>query len=627
MQSIGWYWKRLRVMGPAEVAHRVREGLAVQSLRLHRPSSAATVAREAAAGFEFCRSRQAQMPVLRWAALEASAQAALLAGQWPALGYPWAWRAADGAVWHEAPDTRRRWPLAFFAAVPYRAGNPYGDARVVWEPSRLQQLVALARVAREDPQVRSRAVALVESVLESWLGSNPPFRGVHYVSAMECALRVVAVCHALDLVRNFLVRGERTWALLVALVASHATLIARRLSLHSSAGNHTIAEAVGLIYAGCLFPELRGARRLLATGREVLAGEARRQVLADGGGIEQAPWYQLFIVDLMGLALALLRHRGEPVPAVVVDAVERGRAFLQCLGDAPQALPPIGDRDDGYALSPDLRISWDGTPPVEPLQTLPESGYTLVRGDRGGDWLVVLDHGPLGMPPSCGHGHADALAVLLRARGAEVLTDAGTFTYTGDPGWRRWFRGTAAHNTVTVDRSDQATQETAFQWSRPYRAELVWRELAADGTVRLLARHDGYRGRGVEHWRGLVVRADGTLVVLDRLVGPGRHRSDLHWHLGPGAREVEGGASVPAGASAVRIRVLGTAGEVVRGGQGPTRAWRSSRYGVREASLLVHSAREGLMPHEFITLAGVADPGPDAAQVSTWLAPLRSRMP
>ena len=36
------------------------------------------------------------------------------------------------------------------------------------------------------------------------------------------------------------------------------------------------------------------------------------------------------------------------------------------------------------------------------------------------------------------------------------MLDPGRYTYAeGDPNWRHWFRGTAAHNTVTVDGRDQ----------------------------------------------------------------------------------------------------------------------------------------------------------------------------
>ena len=32
----------------------------------------------------------------------------------------------------------------FFGFISYRQKNPFGDARVIWEPSRLQQLITLA---------------------------------------------------------------------------------------------------------------------------------------------------------------------------------------------------------------------------------------------------------------------------------------------------------------------------------------------------------------------------------------------------------------------------------------------------------------------------------------------------
>lgn len=615
-------------MTPGEFLHRVGEQWAIGRLRRLQGDLPGAPGRLQPARFGFCHSGVSQLPALPWAAVPTGEQAgALLAGECPALGWPWRWDGSDG-VWHGAPDTGRTWPSVFFSQVPYRAGNPYGDARVVWEPARLQQLVAVALVARADGGRRSDAVRLVESALDSWVRANPPFQGVHYVSAMECALRLLAVCHALDLVRGDLSEPDRAWSNLLRLVDSHARLIRARLSLHSSAGNHTVAEAAGLVYAGTLFPELPGAADWCASGLALLAEEAERQVLPDGGGLEQAVWYQLFVVDLLGLVEALLQGRRQPVPSAIASAVRRGREFLSALADNHGVLPRFGDCDDGYALSEYLCLSVSGTPAAVGTRTFPSAGYTVVRWGEGGPWRMVLDHGPLGMPPSFGHGHADALSVLLWVDGREVFIDPGTFTYTGDAGWRRWFRGTSAHNTVTVDGEDQAQQETAFQWSRPYRARLVWSETGADGTVRLLASHDGYQRRGVEHWRGVACHPGGSLVVLDRLVGTGTHRSDLRWHLGGEVAQHDGAFELALTPARVGIQVSGGAVTVVRDGPGPDRAWRSPRYGVREPGVVLQCRQEGRLPHEFLTAVRLGAPAdvPRAA-LDQGLESLRARMP
>ena len=49
--------------------------------------------------------------------------------------------------------------------------------------------------------------------------------------------------------------------------------------------------------------------------------------------------------------------------------------------------------------------------------TFKDSGYSIIRGQEQSGLELLLDHGPLGMAPSFGHGHADALSVILRVGG------------------------------------------------------------------------------------------------------------------------------------------------------------------------------------------------------------------
>src|SRR5262249_3396515 len=158
----------------------------------------------------------------------------------------------------------------FSNRIDHRPGNPVGDVRVIWEPNRLQQLVALALIAKFFPAEAPAAVRLMKLQLLSWLEANPPRLGVNYVSALECALRILSVTVASDLARAHLRGDAEYWRAVSALVLDHAAFTHARLSLYSSLGNHTVAECTGLLVAALLFPEAPAAAVWEARAQEVL---------------------------------------------------------------------------------------------------------------------------------------------------------------------------------------------------------------------------------------------------------------------------------------------------------------------------------------------------------------------
>ncbi|MEM9056806.1 MAG: alginate lyase family protein [Pseudomonadota bacterium] len=613
MQRLSWYLQRARVMTPREWVYRLgalwtQRRLAAAFRRT--PNEPALRWRD----YAFCTASTPRLPDLRWRNLSDREAQTLLDGVWPVLGFRWRWR-DDPAVWFEAPDTGRRWPRAFYGAIDHRPGNPVGDVRVAWEPARLQQLVALALLGRN--RDCTQAIALLERQLLSWAQANPPLTGVHYVSVMECGLRIVALCHALDLARDRLSRPDAVWTAAVNIVQQHAALIERRLSLYSSAGNHTVAEAAGLVYAGTLFPELPSAGRWCTRGLALLGAEAARQVLPDGGGAEQAFGYHRFVVDLLGLVTALCTHRQASVPAAVEAAAERGRRFLAAFASTDGTLPAVGDADDGFALSRYL-----AAPTVTPAETpepLPtpavfaDAGYTVLRSAAAKPAVrVIVDHGPFGLTPLFGHAHADALALQLQLDDRAVLLDPGTFSYAADPRWRRYFRGTRAHNTVTVDGVDQAVQVSAFQWSQSAPAELV--RCAADGAWphMLLLRHRGYARRGVVHQRAVAFDGERTVVVVDELLGAGHHRLELNWHCANAANEGPNRWRIATPAGAVALVVDGGESELHTATENSPHGWRSPAYGCREPGFCIGTQWSGTLPHSFATAIVVCPTPRDA---------------
>jgi hypothetical protein len=125
--------------------------------------------------------------------------------------------------------------------------------------------------------------------------------------------------------------------------------------------------------------------------------------------------------------------------------------------------------------------------------------------------------------------------VLLRVGDGLVLTDSGTGVYHTDEPWRRYFRGTSAHNTVRVDGLDQAEYGGPFLWATHADGRL---RVENDEEGRLQARgsHDGYRRLAdpVSHERRIEWRRGLGLRVEDACVGEkGPHLFELFWNLGP----------------------------------------------------------------------------------------------
>lgn len=604
--GLAWYAKRLSALGTSGVMHRMRDALVVQSLHMrHRLSGTASTPQYGFTDIQrhrFCTTTESLLPQLPWEFHPSDEYVShLLSGRISVFGHEWTWR-PDATAWHEAPDTRQQWPCIFFHRISFGAGNPHGDIRMAWEPSRLQHLVALALYARQaPPDLRQRAVELIETQLLSWIAANPPLMGIHYVSIMECALRLIAVCHAMDLIREWLTRPQDVWVSVLNLVGHHAEFIRKRSSGHGVTGHQTIAEAAGLVYAGLLFPKMELAERWLAFGLYLLEHEAARLIRQDGGSREESLCSLRLVSDLYGLVIQLLRQHDRPVHPKLDQAFTRSASFLRAMmRPTDGALPHIGEGDEGYALSPFLRLvpPPDTSPPG--LTSFHLSGYSIIHGHNR--HRLLFDHGELGMAPDFSRGHADALAVALEIGGQELLIDPGTHSITQDTAWRQYFRGTRAHNTVTVNGQDQAIQETGFLWSQPYATHLIYREEASNGTITILARHYGYLERfGVSHWRGIVYHPPGAWMIWDWLTGTGAHHLELNWHLGVSPLSRPASHLFTVGEERVQLSVEGGQVSLHSGEEDPICGWRALPYGSKAASTTLRAEYRGALPHEFMT--------------------------
>jgi len=340
------------------------------------------------------------------------------------------------------------------------------------------------------------------------------------------------------------------------------------------AGNHLLANYHALTWTYLQFGELlpdRIADKLhdSAFYTEQLA----RQTLADGCHEERSTSYHISVLkdafELWLLRESVADTELDGWKSLITKMFDLLASMIQPNGDAPL----VNDSVRGYPIQaahllaagaahfqrPDLKyvaelgdspdrqyLRWtlgdDGESTYDHLTARPPSftsrpnetaGYTILRDDwtPDADW-ALLDCGPIGPDHQPGHAHADTLQILLAIDGEPLVVDPGTYTYDrGD--WRNHFRGTPAHNTVTVDGADSSEVWHAFRVARRATAQLDefdGESMTATGT------HDGYTRLPdpVTHHRTVSRAEPDTWHIHDHLESGGaQHHYQLTYQLAP----------------------------------------------------------------------------------------------
>jgi hypothetical protein len=313
--------------------------------------------------------------------------------------------------------------------------------------------------------------------------------------------------------------------------------------------NHRVLEIYALFVVALAFPVLDDAPDVLAFCVSELHRALAEGFRPDGVHRENSTHYHLVALRSFVGARENARRFAVELPADFDALLGRACEFaLHChrpdgvissLSDAdngsyPEVLGLAGSLLDRSDFTYAATLGAAGRPPAVRMASFPDAGYFFQRsgwgttGDSYADErFLVFDCGPLG---DGGHGHYDLLSVEIYAYGRPLLVDPGRYTYAEDgENLRRWFKGTAAHNTVCVDGLDQ----TPYRRSRPVGEVATGIFLGRRGLAGL----DVLAGRAVSpcydaiHTRQVRFFRDEYWVVEDELNATNEHHYDLRWHL------------------------------------------------------------------------------------------------
>lgn len=400
----------------------------------------------------------------------------------------------------------------------------------------------------------------------SWLGKVPP----GFIAADVTGRRVQNWIYAWQLALRGPFAEHIDAPFHDALIASIALQTDFLCANLTPKRNHRTLELHAIVLAGVALPELERAAYWREFGLAQLQDNLRADLLPDGVHCELSTDYHHLALRNVLSVRRLIVSNGGRAPASMDQHLERALDFAMYAHNPLGIVPSLSDGDarphlDLLAMGADIfgRDDYryvvtqgrEGSPPARRLASFGAAGYYIARSGWGAtrhyrdEHHLIFDCGPLG---EGNHGHLDCLSFELTAGGRRLIADPGRYTYSeaGDINWRVAFRGTPAHNTVTVDARQQTryAQKPASAGGRHPTGQLRHRILGPAPQATLHHQLDErdcivlvggaqsaeYPAR---HERSVIFLANRLWLFVDRLRSPEIHRYRSNLQLAPGASE------------------------------------------------------------------------------------------
>jgi hypothetical protein len=566
----------------------------------------------------------------------------------------------DNIDWHRDPISGFQWQRRHWTEYDL-VNMPLADAKVIHELNRHQHLPRLAKAFFLTDDERYASEAIVQ--IETWIEQNPKSYGVNWQSSLEIAIRSISWMWTIFLLLESQFLDEEKLRRICRSLFAQLDHVYRYPSVYTSPNTHLIGEAASLFIAGVLFPEIPRAESWRLFGERTLIDSAARQVLHDGVYGELSSYYHCYATDFYLHVLVLARANRISFPDWLWDGLSRMLEFVMHITRPDGTIPLFGDDDGGRVLAldsenyasygdglcsgsvlfgrPDFKHqsesfceealwllgdeashTFDSIKTERPAalhRAFEDAGYFVQRsGWHANDTHITFDCGGLGFG-SGGHSHADALSFTVFSGGHEFLIDPGTSVYNGAPGWRRFFRSTAAHNTVVVDDRGQSEPGSSFRW-KTRTSGYLRQQFALPGIDYIdgaLEFRDGgkswasilplSRNGGITHRRRLVYIRPNYWIVLDNLDGRGEHDFDFLYHFAPNAQltvvsdERHGEIDCRVGIDRAGLQMCMYASEAIRaeaicGQRTPIQGWASRIYREHHASPVLKASVHGNAP-------------------------------
>jgi len=473
------------------------------------------------------------------------------------------------------PNTKRHW-----ADIADFEGG-IGDIKNVWEASRFEWVVTLARAYAFSG--KTIYLNTLNHWLSDWAAKNPVNTGPNWKCGQEAAMRVFNLMQAAAVLGQW----NEPRPALSEFIDRHLERISANIRYAiAQDNNHGTSEAAALFIGGnwlaktnTSFPRKRESSEtdqwkrydhFASQGRKWLENRVEKLVEEDGSFSQHSVTYHRVLLDTLIFAEHWRKKLGAaPFSATFYDRASAVLDWMISFTDTTTGNALNLGANDGamllhahacdyrdfrpsiqtasvlfcgrkqYANGPwDEASFWLGLQDVAAGAVDPEKtsqvfpgGYVVMAGKNS--WAVIRFPMYRFRP-----GHNDVFHFDLWFKGENICRDGGSYSYNPDIGaTSAYFESVKAHNTVAFDDGDQMPRLGRFLFGRWIKADHIGAiESADDGTRSWTGSYRDYRGN--RHQRRVSWKED-SWIIEDSFSG-GFNKAEVLYRLIPADYRIEG---------------------------------------------------------------------------------------
>lgn len=344
--------------------------------------------------------------------------------------------------------------------------------------------------------------------------------------------------------------------------AEHADYLSRYK--YAGENNILLSQAVALVFAGTLFPELKSAPQWQKTGCDIINEQTSKLFLSDGMTNDLSLHYHIGILDgLYDLKRLLLLNE---VPENLLSP-QLNEVLLKAAKVVMHFTYPSYFTKGSKDCSPAFNDSWvktrsvlnknfkkytemfpedaefeymytygkSGVCPDTQIKTFPASGFHVLRSGWSASSTVLIHSNNIsGKLGDSSHNQLDNGTFELYRNGRNFFPDSGVCAYMAEGNesvmaLRKWFRQTKAHNTMVLGKSI-AHEETGAENLEKAAGNLLLAE-ESDGRQLIVTENQGYEH--FKHRRAIfyVKQPQEFFVLVDEGFGTATGYAKLYFHL------------------------------------------------------------------------------------------------